>query len=237
MMKTEQLLGLLIPIAFLFMCLFESRVQARVYRQESKWVLRGVSFLVLTLLIGGLFPMLIQLEKWRPSTWFGLGEHDLLGIPIGLAITSLLSYWLHRAQHRWNWLWKLTHQLHHRPKRVDMLGAFYAHPLEILLKVSLAGLVSQILLGVSPLASASIGLIMALLSQFQHWNIHTPRWLGAVVQRPESHALHHAAVIEVKNFSELPVWDMVFGTYANPDCFDGEVGLAIPNQGADTANE
>ncbi len=230
-MKTEQLLGALIPIAFLSMWWLESRVRARAYQQERKWPLKGLSFLVLTLLIGGLFPLVMQLEKWRPSTWPGLAEYNLLGISLGLVITTLLSYWLHRAQHRWSWLWQLTHELHHRPKRVDMLGAFYAHPLEILLKVSLAGLVSQILLGVSPLASASIGLIVALLSLFQHWNIHTPRWLGLFVQRPESHAMHHEAKLEVKNFSELPMWDIVFGTYANPEFFDGEVGLAIARKG------
>ena len=30
------------------------------------------------------------------------------------------------------------------------------------------------------------------LGTFQHANIRTPRWLGYLVQRPESHSLHHA---------------------------------------------
>ena len=44
---------------------------------------------------------------------------------------------------------------------------------------------------VSPLTAASIGYVAAFYGMFQHWNVRTPQWLGYVIQRPESHGLHH----------------------------------------------
>ena len=60
---------------------------------------------------------------------------------------------------------------------------------------------------------------------FQHWNIHTPRALGYFVQRPESHCLHHQRNVHARNFGDLPLWDMVFGTFHNPKRFEGTVGF------------
>jgi len=31
-----------------------------------------------------------------------------------------------------------------------------------------------------------------------------------------------------RNFGDLPLWDMVFGTYANPPRFEGEAGFDQP---------
>jgi hypothetical protein len=51
---------------------------------------------------------------------------------------------------------------------------------------------------------------------FQHANIKTPHWLGYLVERPESHAIHHGRGIHRYNYSDLPLWDIVFGTFRNP---------------------
>jgi len=60
---------------------------------------------------------------------------------------------------------------------------------------------------------------------FQHANIRTPRWLGLFVQRPESHAVHHQRGLHACNYSDLPLWDMLFGTYCNPAVWAGQAGL------------
>ena len=60
---------------------------------------------------------------------------------------------------------------------------------------------------------------------FQHANIHTPRWLGYVIQRPESHSVHHERGWHRSNYSDLPLWDIVFGTFENPPTFEGEAGF------------
>jgi sterol desaturase/sphingolipid hydroxylase (fatty acid hydroxylase superfamily) len=39
--------------------------------------------------------------------------------------------------------------------------------------------------------------------------------VGYLVQRPESHRIHHRHRHHTQNFADLPVWDMLFGTFAN----------------------
>jgi sterol desaturase/sphingolipid hydroxylase (fatty acid hydroxylase superfamily) len=72
------------------------------------------------------------------------------------------------------------------------------------------------LLGVSPGAAALAGIYGLFASLFQHANIRTPRWLGYLIQRPEAHGVHHQRGVHAYNYSDLPLWDLVFGTFRNP---------------------
>jgi sterol desaturase/sphingolipid hydroxylase (fatty acid hydroxylase superfamily) len=81
-------------------------------------------------------------------------------------------------------------------------------------------------LGLDPLAAAVIGYIGAFYGLFQHWNVRTPAWLGYVIQRPEAHCHHHELNVHAYNYADLPIWDIVFGTFKNPDTFEGRVGFA-----------
>ena len=54
---------------------------------------------------------------------------------------------------------------------------------------------------------------------------YTPRWLGFLVTRPESHSLHHERNVHARNYGDIPLFDMLFGTFENPPAFDGEVGF------------
>jgi sterol desaturase/sphingolipid hydroxylase (fatty acid hydroxylase superfamily) len=63
------------------------------------------------------------------------------------------------------------------------------------------------------------------LATFQHTNIRTPQWLGYIVQRPESHSVHHARGVHHYNFSDLPLFDILFGTFRNPKDFAAESGF------------
>jgi hypothetical protein len=60
---------------------------------------------------------------------------------------------------------------------------------------------------------------------FTHANIRTPRWLGYFISRPEMHAVHHERGSHSGNYCDLPVIDMIFGTYRNPEKFEGEAGF------------
>src|SRR6185436_19364061 len=63
------------------------------------------------------------------------------------------------------------------------------------------------------------------LGVFQHINVRTPQWLGYFVQRPESHSLHHGRGIHQYNYSDLPLFDILFGTFRNPKEFVIENGF------------
>ncbi len=167
---------------------------------------------------------------WDP--WFR--RHQLMSvaslgpvaqIAIGYAAFVLLLYWSHRARHHVGVLWRWMHQMHHSPQRIEILTAFYKHPLEIVAESMLAAALLYLCLGVSPRGVLVISIVSGVAGLFYHWNIATPRWLGYIVQRPESHCIHHETGVHAYNYSELPLVDMLFGTFRNPARFDGQCGF------------
>jgi len=142
------------------------------------------------------------------------------GALVGILVYELAHYWYHRAAHSWNWLWRLGHQMHHSAESLDAFGANYLHPIDAALFTTWAVLVFYPLLGLTPEAGAIAAAFLAFNAAFQHANIRTPRWLGTIVQRPESHAIHHGRNIHAYNYADLPFWDMLFGTYRNPKAGD-----------------
>jgi len=60
---------------------------------------------------------------------------------------------------------------------------------------------------------------------FQHGNIKTPTWLGYIIQRPEQHGIHHQRGVHGYNYANLPLWDILFGTFRNPEAWEGLAGF------------
>lgn len=222
-MDILQLLELAVPVFFLLMLGVEARGAARRYQPVAGWRGLGAAFFVMTMAIGVAVPLAMPRVR---GTLLELGGLGLWGIPIGVLLTTLIDYWVHRAEHRFDWLWRALHQLHHSALRIEALGAYYSHPLEVALKVALGRLVGLHLLGLAPPAATAVGVLSALLSAWQHWNIRTPHWLGYWLPRPESHLLHHERGVHGRNYGNLPLWDMLFGTFENPrHAWTGEVGF------------
>jgi sterol desaturase/sphingolipid hydroxylase (fatty acid hydroxylase superfamily) len=190
--------------------------RARRYEPARGWRIRAlaVSFAIfgVSLVVGrlwsGFLPQTSLIEGAELGTWGGAAAGTLL--------YELAHYWYHRAAHAWNWLWRLGHQMHHSAESLDAFGAYYLHPLDAALFTTWAVLVFYPLLGLTPEAGAIAAAFLAFNAAFQHANIRTPRWLGVLVQRPESHGVHHATGIHRYNYADLPLWDMVFGTFRNP---------------------
>jgi len=143
---------------------------------------------------------------------------------VSLLAVNVLNYGWHRARHRVPVLWRLLHQLHHSSERLDVASAFYFHPLDVLGTALLVSLTTT-LLGVTPAAAALSGFIGFVIALLTHANLRTPRWLGYVVQRPESHSVHHARGVHAFNYADLPIVDMLFGTFRNPEHPEATVGF------------
>ncbi|MGF1607303.1 MAG: sterol desaturase family protein [Rhodothalassiaceae bacterium] len=156
---------------------------------------------------------------------------DASGLPLGLAVplgygtAQLIGYWWHRSLHRSDFLWRTLHQMHHAAERMDIYGALYFHPLDMVGFTFVGSFAMTVLVGLDPFAAALAGVLAGLVSLFSHANLATPRWLGYLIARPEVHALHHERGRHARNYGELMVWDMLFGTYANPQRFDSKVGF------------
>ncbi|MCP3917220.1 MAG: sterol desaturase family protein [bacterium] len=189
------------------------------------WRLKGVLFLFATITVSSYAPLL-----W--DGWFG--EHRLIdatglgnfgGAAVGFLVLELGIYVWHRTMHRVDFLWRWFHQMHHSAERMDLYGAFYFHPLDTIgfALVTSASLV--LVLGLTAPAAIGASLAAVFCSFFQHTNLRTPRWLGYFIVRPESHSVHHQRGVHAHNYSDLPLWDMVFGTFRNPAEFEAECGF------------
>jgi sterol desaturase/sphingolipid hydroxylase (fatty acid hydroxylase superfamily) len=146
------------------------------------------------------------------------------GATLGVLAYEFAHYWYHRLAHRHDWLWRLGHQMHHSAESLDAFGAYYLHPLDAALFITWSALVLYPVLGLTPEAGAFAAAALTFFAVFQHADIRTPRWLGYFVQRPESHRIHHARGVHAHNYADLPLWDMLFGTFRNPAA--GEAGVA-----------
>ncbi len=153
----------------------------------------------------------------------GLGTWG--GLAVGIVVYELGHYWYHRMAHTHDWLWRLGHQMHHSAESLDAFGAYWLHPLDNFMFTSISSLVFFPLLGVTLEAGVLGALFLTFNALFQHASFRTPRWLGYLIQRPESHSVHHGRGIHRYNYADLPLWDMVFGTFRNPEGFQPAHGF------------
>jgi sterol desaturase/sphingolipid hydroxylase (fatty acid hydroxylase superfamily) len=172
---------------------------------------------------------------FAPLMWDAwLGQHQIVDasrLPFwaqvagGFLLLELGIYAWHRTMHKVPFLWRWFHQMHHSAERLDIWGAYYFHPFDMLGWALLGSLVLVGGFGLGGEAALVVNLLALPLGMIQHANIRTPRWLGYFVQRPESHSLHHKRGHHANNYGDLPLFDMIFGTFANPTAFEPRLGF------------
>jgi sterol desaturase/sphingolipid hydroxylase (fatty acid hydroxylase superfamily) len=189
------------------------------------WRVRGLSAFVFFFFLSSYLPLFID-PYLQPYCLFDLSHWGTLGG--GLFAIVLYEFGVfvwHYCLHRFDFLWKTFHQMHHSAERLDTYGAFYFSPLDMIGWTVLGSICFTLIAGLSPQAITVMLLVTNFLSIFQHANIKTPQWLGYIIQRPESHSYHHARGIHRYNYSDLPLFDILFGTFRNPREFDHETGF------------
>lgn len=198
---------------------------ARRFPHVRAWGLKGGLFFAAYFALSTTAPLLWSawLEEHRLLDLTGLGIAG--GAVVGLLGLELLVYWWHRALHRVPALWRSFHQMHHSAERVDMLGAFVFHPLDMLGFTFVTSFSLVMVFGVQAEAAVIAATIANVLAILGHANIRTPRWLGYFIQRPENHAAHHERGVHGRNYGDIALWDQVFGTWYNPKTWEGEAGF------------
>ncbi len=171
-------------------------------------------------------------DRWWPRSVEGpFASLGLVGeAVVGYLAITFIYYWWHRTRHAVPFLWRWFHQVHHSPARIEIITSFYKHPFEIVTNALLSSAILYVLVGTRPEAAALAVMATGLAEFFYHWNVATPRWLGYFVQRPESHCVHHQRGLHDKNYADLPIWDMLFGTFQNPRAWTATCGLGIENE-------
>jgi sterol desaturase/sphingolipid hydroxylase (fatty acid hydroxylase superfamily) len=168
-------------------------------------------------------------ERWLSSaSLLRVSDHlcPALGGPLAYFIATFVFYWWHRWRHESTLLWRLFHQIHHSPRRLEVITSFYKHPVEMVVNSIIGSLLVYAVLGLSPEAGAIYTLCTALGEFFYHTNVRTPRWVGYFFQRPEMHRIHHQHGYHRNNYGDITWWDMLFGTYENPEEWTETCGFA-----------
>ncbi len=156
--------------------------------------------------------------------WSGL--NPLFGGLLAYLSASFVFYWWHRVRHERGMFWRVFHQLHHSPGRLETLTAFYKHPIEAATNSLISAILLYLVFGLDLAGAAAYTSLTVIAQLLVHLNTTTPRRLGFFFQRPEMHRIHHQPGSENLNYSDIPLWDILFGTFYNPAEFTGSCGFS-----------
>jgi sterol desaturase/sphingolipid hydroxylase (fatty acid hydroxylase superfamily) len=212
--------------AFVFCFVLERLIPGWRLPRVETWPARVIAINIVQLgivLLAGL-----TWEEWL-SRWsvFDLSTHlsPWAGGAVAYFVATFVFYWWHRWRHESDLLWLGFHQIHHSPQRIEVITSFYKHPLEMTVNSILGSLIVYTLLGLDLKAGAIYTAFTALGEFFYHTSVRTPRWIGYVFQRPEMHRIHHEYGRHRNNYGDIVWWDMLFGTYENPERFESTCGF------------
>ena len=207
------------------MMLWEALAPARPLPVIRGWHVRALGAFVVYFFLSSYLPLLWD-QYLAAYQWFDLSHLGTVpGALVGLLVYNALHYSWHRAMHANPALWRLFHQMHHSAERLDTFGAFYLSPLDMVGFTFLGSLALALIVGISAKAATLFLFAALFFAIFQHANVRTPRWLGYLVQRPESHAIHHGRGLHRYNYADLPIFDILFGTFRNPATYTTDVGF------------
>lgn len=155
--------------------------------------------------------------------WPGVTDRAGVSFAIYLVVFDFIGYWVHRAQHQWEWWWRL-HAVHHSQRQMTMWSDERNHLLDSALTDAIFVVVA-IAIGVAPSQFVWLVAVTQLMQSLQHANL---RWhFGRVGERlvvsPRFHRRHHAiglgheigshGALRGLNFGVLvPWWDVFFGS-------------------------
>ncbi|RZI61006.1 MAG: fatty acid hydroxylase family protein [Rubrivivax sp.] len=163
--------------------------------------------------------------------WPGVTDVAWVSFIVYLVAFDLLMYWLHRAQHSWNWWWAL-HSLHHSQRQMTMWSDSRNHLLDDLIIDSAVAITAR-LIGVGPGQFVALVAVSQLLENLQHANLRLT--FGLIGERllvsPRFHRLHHSIGIGHEGFGRgtlgghnfavmFPIWDVIFRTANFEDRWD-----------------
>lgn len=150
-------------------------------------------------------------------------------IALSFVVADFVIYWIHRAQHKYDTLWR-THAWHHSIEQLYWFSGFRTSFTHSLIYNVPQAIVPLFLFQLSP-AEAGIAYSLALLVQFwEHTNVRVDIGpLRHVFITPAYHRVHHSASELCRtNFgTTFSIWDRMFGTYTDPRTVPADIPLGL----------
>lgn len=155
----------------------------------------------------------------------------LFQVFLAFLCSEFIWYWLHRAEHRWQIVWRASgHGAHHAFKKLNALNFGLNHPLESLVLL-LPPLVVEVVFGVG-IASAGATVLVAIQASIAHANVSlNSKLIGLVFTTNTYHIRHHSSIIDESNTNygcAAIMWDRIFGTFADGKTIDVGIGPTEP---------
>jgi sterol desaturase/sphingolipid hydroxylase (fatty acid hydroxylase superfamily) len=166
--------------------------------------------------------------------WLLAGAAGLHGLPawsrilLAILVVDFLTYWIHRAQHRSDALWR-THAWHHSIEQLYWFSGFRTSFFHSFLYAIPATTTALVVFNLSPV-EAGIGYSIGLVIQFwEHTNLRVNigplRW---IIITPDYHRVHHSTGHSRSNFgTTFSFWDRMFGTYTDPSTVPPDAPLGL----------
>ena len=160
----------------------------------------------------------VHVDHW----WLGVTDLPWVSFALYLLLFDGVDYLYHRAQHRFDWWWRL-HSLHHSQRQMTLWSDNRNHLLDDVLRDSVFVLVALVV-GVEPGQFVALVVLRQMLESLSHANARLHFGPArALLVSPAFHRLHHAVGLGHEsagsgslgghNFAVLfPVWDVLFGT-------------------------
>jgi ornithine lipid hydroxylase len=182
-----------------------------------------VGFLFVLLLIAPARALNLPIASLWPHGWPIWAQAVLMVLAV-----DFLRYWLHRASHQNDTLWRL-HAVHHSVEQLYWLNTSRFHPIEKTLQMCLDSL-PFLLMAVDARVLALYYIAYATNGFFQHCNIRVRYGvLNYIVGSAETHRWHHSRQPQESNANygnTVIIWDLVFGTWYLPKDRDiADLGL------------
>lgn len=162
----------------------------------------------------------------------GLPTWAKIGIAVVLADFCL--YWIHRAQHTWDWAWR-THAWHHSVEELYWFSGFRTSFLHSLVYNLPQVAIPVLLLGMGTFETAICFAIGMVIQFWEHvnWRVDLGK-LDRVMVTPDYHRVHHSITERpLKNLAPtFSLWDRLFGTWVDPRTvpLDTPLGIGEPIQ-------
>ena len=222
---------------FALVCVFEILEHVRPAREVDRW-----KDLKIDVFSFGLAVAMNRLSHYSVTGfvnafgpgWLLGGWHRLQGLPsaarivLAIFLVDFIIYWIHRAQHRFDPLWR-THAWHHSIEQLYWFSGFRTSFLHSFIYNIPQAAVPMLVFNLSPL-EAGVGYSIGLLIQFwEHTNFDVRIGpLRHLIISPDYHRVHHSTAHSRSNFgTTFSLWDRMFGTYVDPQTVPANTPLGL----------
>lgn len=154
---------------------------------------------------------------------------SLVKIVLALVCADFTIYWIHRAQHRFDSLWR-THAWHHSIEEMYWFAGFRTSFVHSFLYNIPQATIPMLFFGLGTVET-SVAFALGMIVQFwEHTNLRVDIGpLAYVFITPQYHRVHHSAsdLCRTNYGTTFSVWDRAFGTYVDPRTVPNTVSLGL----------